>query len=71
VTAYVEQLRWSKKRVNPIDRGLQIVRLLLANNEAHRRGLTIIVHLASGIVFFIIFHVSGYYQNGETNNSLL
>jgi hypothetical protein len=57
MTANVEQLRRSEKRVNLIDGSLQIVRLLLSNDQVHhRRGLTSIVDLASGVVLLNIFH---------------
>src|SRR6266404_5853630 len=50
MTAYVEQLRRSEKRVKLIEGSLQIGRLLLSNDEAHRRGLTSFLDLASGLV---------------------
>jgi hypothetical protein len=57
MTAYVEQLRRSEKRVNLIERSLQIGRLLLSNDQANRRSLTSFLDLASGIVLLGIFHV--------------
>jgi hypothetical protein len=56
MTAYVEQLPGSEKRVNLIEGSLQIVRILLSNNQAHRRGLTSFHDLASGVVLLDIFH---------------
>jgi hypothetical protein len=47
MTAYVEQLRRSEKRVKLIEGSLQIGRLLLSNDQAHRRGLTSFLDLAS------------------------
>src|SRR6266478_2310182 len=57
MTAYVEQLCRSEKRVNLIEGSLQIVRLLLSNDQAHRRGLTSFLDLASGAVLLGIFHI--------------
>src|SRR6266403_5586792 len=57
MTAYVEQLRRSEKRVNLIEGSLQIGRLLLSNDQAHRRGLTSFLDLASGVVLLGILHV--------------
>src|SRR6266478_2989598 len=56
MTAYVEQLHRSEKRVNLIEGSLQIVRLLLSNDQAHRRGLTSFVDLASDVLLVRIFH---------------
>src|ERR1700730_4501599 len=56
MTAYVEQLCRSKKRVNPIDRSLQIVRLLLANDKAACKGLASFLRFFSGVVLLHIFH---------------
>src|SRR5712692_2478508 len=44
MTAYVEQLRRSEKRINLIEGSLQVVRLLLSNDQA-RRGLARFVDL--------------------------
>src|ERR1700737_4507661 len=43
MTAYVEQFRRGQVRIDPIERHLQIRRLLLSNDEARRRGLTRLV----------------------------
>jgi len=43
MTAYVEQLGWSKVGVDPIERSLQILRLLLSDGETRRKELTPIV----------------------------
>src|SRR6202011_6075371 len=56
MTAYVEQLRRSEKRVKLIEGSLQIGRLLLSNDQAHRRGLTSFLDLASGVVLLGILH---------------
>src|SRR4030095_10297535 len=56
MTAYVEQLHRSEKRINLIEGSLQIVRLLLSNDQAHRRGLTSFVDLASDALLVRIFH---------------
>src|SRR6266481_4485567 len=40
MTAYVEEVRRSEKRVKLIERSLQIFRLLLSSDQADRRGLT-------------------------------
>src|ERR1700737_1222237 len=56
MTAYVEQLCRSEKRVNLIEGSLQIARLLLSNDQAHRSGLTSFLDLASGVVLLGIFH---------------
>jgi len=53
MTAYVEQLRRSEKRVKLIEGSLQIGRLLLSNDQAHRRGLTSFRDLASGVVLLV------------------
>jgi hypothetical protein len=55
--AYVEQLHRSEKRVKLIEGSLQIGRLLLSNDQAHRRGLTSFRDLASGGVLLGILHV--------------
>src|ERR1700686_5375688 len=57
MTAYVEQLRRSEKRVKLIEGSLQIGRLLLSNDQAHRRELTSFLDLASGVVLLGILHV--------------
>ena len=57
MTAYVEELRRSEKRVNLIEGSLQIGRLLPSNDQAHRRGLTSFLDLASSVVLLGIFHV--------------
>src|SRR5258707_9096174 len=57
MTAYVEQLCRSEKRVKLIEGSLQIGRLLLSNDQAHRRGLTSFRDLASGVVLLGILHV--------------
>src|SRR5260370_3999240 len=57
MTAYVEQLCRSEKRVNLVEGSLQIGRLLLSNDQAHRRGLTSFLDLASRVVLLGIFHV--------------
>ena len=62
MAAYVEQLRRSEKRVNLIEGSLQIGRLLLSNDQAHRRGLTSFLDLASGVVLLRILHVFLPYQ---------
>src|SRR6266576_4392091 len=56
MTAYVEQLHRSEKRVNLIEGSLQIVRLLLSNDQAHRRGVASFVDLASDVLRLRIFH---------------
>src|ERR1700731_4025370 len=56
MTAYVEQLCRSEKRVNLIEGSLQIARLLLSNDQAHRRELASFLDLASGVVLLGIFH---------------
>src|SRR6266850_7508729 len=56
MTAYVEQLNRSEKRVNLIEGSLQIVRLLLSNDQAHRRGLASFADLASDVLRLRIFH---------------
>ena len=55
MTAYVEQLRRSQKRVNPIDGGLQNLRLLLANDQANRRGLLGFGALVSRCYAIVLF----------------
>src|SRR6266446_9965057 len=57
MTAYVEQLCRSEKRVNLIEGSLQIPRLLLSNDQAHRRGLASFLDLASGVMLLGILHV--------------
>src|SRR6266446_8434793 len=63
MTAYVEQLRRSEKRVNLIEGSLQIGRLLLSNDQAYRRGLTTIdcvkSHAAKPVVVSTILHSTG------------
>src|SRR5260221_12701151 len=54
MTAYVEQIRRSEKRVDLIEGSLQVVRLLLSNDQA-RRGLTRFVDL--------VFDVRGRHQH--------
>src|ERR1700730_13344966 len=56
MTAYVEQLRRREKRINRQERTLQIVRLLLANDQAHRRRLRSHLPVASGVVVLGVFH---------------
>src|SRR5258708_5172747 len=56
MTAYVEQLHRSEKRVNLIEGSLQIVRLLLSNDQANRRRLTSFADLASDVLRLRIFH---------------
>src|SRR6266478_6418626 len=56
MTAYVEQLRRSEKRVNLIEGSLQIGRLLLSNDQAHRRGLASFIDPASDVLLLRIFH---------------
>src|ERR1043166_662116 len=56
MTAYVEQLHRSEKRVKLIEGSLQIVRLLLSNDQANRRGLTSFVDLGSAVLRLRIFH---------------
>src|SRR5437868_3078244 len=57
MTAYVKQLRRSEKRVKLIEGSLQIGRLLLSNDQAHRRGLTSFLDLAFGVVLLGVLHV--------------
>src|SRR5882724_7563787 len=56
MTAYVEQLRRSEKRLNLIEGSLQIVRPLLSNDQAHRKRLTSFVDLPSDVLLLRIFH---------------
>src|SRR4029077_3464005 len=56
MTAYVEQLHRSEKRVKLIEGRLQIVRLLLSNDQAPRGRLTRFVDPASSVLLPRMFH---------------
>src|SRR2546423_6819158 len=56
MTADVEQLRRSEKRVNVSEGSLQFGRLLLSNDQPPRRGLASFIDPASGVLLLRIFH---------------